>query len=55
MNKIKFLMWSIIEIAWNLCIPSLKPNLDTIMTLVIKHTFELDRLLTRQSIGEIVY
>ena len=47
MNKTKYLMWVLGVVAWNFGVPAAKPIYDIIMTLVLKHIFDIDKLLGR--------
>ena len=47
MNKTKYLMWVLGVVAWNFGGPAAKPIYDIIMALVLKHIFDIDKLLAR--------
>ena len=47
MNKTKYLMWMLGVVAWNFGVPAAKPIYDIIMALVLKHIFDIDKLLGR--------
>jgi len=47
MNKTKYLMWVLGVVAWNFGVPAAKPIYDIIMALVLKHIFDIDKLLAR--------
>ena len=47
MNKTKYLMWVLGVVAWNFGAPAAKPIYDIIMALVLKHIFNIDKLLAR--------
>jgi len=47
MNKYKYLIWVLGVVAWNVGVPAAKPIYDITMALVLKHIFDIDKLLAR--------
>ena len=45
MNKIKYIVWLLGIIIWNYSVPVAKPIYDVGMALILKHMFEINRLI----------
>ena len=46
MNKVKYLVWVLGVIVWNYSVPGAKPIYDVGMAVVLKHMFEISRLIS---------
>lgn len=45
MNKIKYLVWLLGVILWNYGVPGAKPLYDVGMAIILKHMFDLSKIL----------
>ena len=46
MNKVKYLVWIFGVIVWNYSVPGANPIYDVGMAVVLKHMFEISRLIS---------